>query len=64
MSVSINSMAIELEDIIRTNGATPATIGVIDGQVHIGELVVCCSEHVYKGPITQNCWNVSMKCPN
>ena len=31
-------MANELEDIVRRNGAIPATIGIIDGQVHIGEL--------------------------
>jgi len=34
-------MATELEDIIRNNGAVPATIGIIDGNIHIGELYVC-----------------------
>ncbi|XP_065898187.1 uncharacterized protein [Dysidea avara] len=29
-------MATELEDIIRSNGAVPATIGIIDGCVHVG----------------------------
>lgn len=38
--MSIYSMAIELEDIVRRNGAVPATIGIIDGRVHIGELCV------------------------
>ena len=31
-------MATELEDIIRSNGAVPATIGIIDGCIHVGEL--------------------------
>lgn len=38
--------ALELEEIVRRGGATPATIGVIDGRVHVGEsdvyhLLVC-----------------------
>ena len=28
--------ALEVEDIVRREGATPATIGVLDGRVHIG----------------------------
>ena len=28
--------ALEVEDIVRKGGATPATIGVLDGRVHIG----------------------------
>ena len=39
-SMSIDRMATELEDIVRKNGAVPATIGIIDGRVHIGELCV------------------------
>ena len=35
---NIYSTALELEEIVRNNGAIPATIGIIDGQVHIGEL--------------------------
>lgn len=26
----------EIEDIVRSNGATPATIAVLDGHVHVG----------------------------
>ena len=35
--VSIYSTAIELEEIVRKNGAVPATIGILDGHIHIGE---------------------------
>ena len=29
--------ALEVEEIVRRGGATPATIGVIEGHVHVGE---------------------------
>ena len=29
--------ALEVEEIVRRGGATPATIGVIEGRVHVGE---------------------------
>ena len=29
--------ALEVEEIVRRGGATPATIGVLEGRVHVGE---------------------------
>jgi len=36
---TIFRMATELEGIIRSNGAVPATIGIINGYIHVGELL-------------------------
>ena len=33
---SNKAVALEVEEIVRTNGATPATIAVLDGEIHVG----------------------------
>lgn len=34
--LSYSSMAREVEKIVTTNGAVPATIGILRGQIHVG----------------------------
>lgn len=34
--LSYFSMAREVEEIVRTNGAVPATVGILRGQIHVG----------------------------
>ena len=31
--------ALEVEEVVRSKGAVPATIGVVDGTIHIGLLI-------------------------
>jgi len=33
---SNKAVALEVEEIVRTNGATPATIAILDGEIHVG----------------------------
>lgn len=37
----ISRTALSVEEVVRSNGVTPATIGVVDGKICIGNLVCC-----------------------
>lgn len=36
LAMNRSSMAREVEDVVRTNGAVPAVIGILEGSIHVG----------------------------